>query len=150
MKIKEFNANLLLNGYAEQSTYAPDVKYADYFKNYAAEARNSSKGLWAMDPNGTTKGDTDKVSVSNSSSSSNSSDSKISSSNSNSSSSNSETNQSSGSTSALSTVYFTPKGKSYHSTQSCRTLARSKTILSGSIQDAINSGHGDQCDVCVH
>lgn len=152
IRAKMYNANLLLNGYAEQSTYAPDVKYAEYFKNYAAEARNASKGLWAIDPNGTTKGDTDKASVSNNSSASSSSSSGNSSSNSNNSGSSgsSTATQNSGSATALTTVYFTPKGKSYHSTQSCRTLARSKTILSGSIQDAINSGHGDPCDVCVH
>ncbi len=28
-------------------------------------------------------------------------------------------------------VYWTPKGKSYHTTKSCPTLSRSKTILSG-------------------
>ena len=46
-------------------------------------------------------------------------------------------------------VYFTPKGKSYHYTRSCRTLSKSKTILQGTIQEAVQSGHGDPCDVCT-
>ena len=45
-------------------------------------------------------------------------------------------------------VYYTPKGKSYHSTTECRTLSRSKTILSGTLEEAISSGHSDPCDVC--
>lgn len=143
IRAKMYNANLLLNGYAEQSTYPPDVKYAEYFKNYASEARSASKGVWAISPSGTTKGDTDKVGSSGSSGSNSSS-------NSTDSNSGGSVGQSNGSSTNLGTVYFTPSGKSYHSTQSCKTLSRSKTILSGSVQDAINSGHGDPCDVCVH
>ncbi len=45
-------------------------------------------------------------------------------------------------------VYWTPNGKSYHSTEYCRTLSRSKTILSGTIDEAIATGHGDPCNVC--
>jgi micrococcal nuclease len=143
IRAKMYNANLLLNGYAEQSTYPPDVKYAEYFKNYASEARSASKGVWAISPSGTTKGDTDKVGSSGSSGSNSSS-------NSTDSNSGGSVGQSNGSSTNLGTVYFTPSGKSYHSTQSCKTLSRSKTILSGSVQNAINSGHGDPCDVCVH
>lgn len=44
-------------------------------------------------------------------------------------------------------VYYTPKGKSYHSTDKCSTLSRSKTILSGSIE---SSGKNDPCDACVN
>lgn len=47
------------------------------------------------------------------------------------------------------TVYWTPNGKSYHSTQNCTTLKRSKTILSGTVSEAIASGHADPCNVCV-
>ena len=67
-----------------------------------------------------------------------------SSSNSNSSSSN---NQSSTSTSSSSstTVYWTPNGKSYHTTKSCSTLSRSKNILEGTITE---SGKSDPCDRC--
>lgn len=46
------------------------------------------------------------------------------------------------------TVYWTPNGKSYHSTPHCTTLKRSKTILSGTVSEAIASGHGDPCNVC--
>lgn len=46
-------------------------------------------------------------------------------------------------------VYWTPNGKSYHSTPNCPTLKRSKVIESGTIQEAINSGHGDPCNDCV-
>lgn len=42
-------------------------------------------------------------------------------------------------------VYWTPNGKSYHTTKSCPTLSRSKTILEGTIQQ---SGKSDPCDRC--
>lgn len=42
-------------------------------------------------------------------------------------------------------VYWTPNGKSYHSSKSCSTLSRSKTILSGTIEE---SGKFDPCDKC--
>lgn len=45
-------------------------------------------------------------------------------------------------------VYWTPNGGSYHSTEYCRTLSRSKNILSGTIDEAVASGHGDPCNVC--
>ncbi|CZR97283.1 ComEC family competence protein [Clostridioides difficile] len=42
-------------------------------------------------------------------------------------------------------VYFTPKGKSYHSTKNCSGLSRSKKILSGTISE---SKKNDPCDIC--
>ena len=42
-------------------------------------------------------------------------------------------------------VYFTPKGKSYHSTKNCSGLSRSKKILSGTIAE---SKKNDPCDIC--
>lgn len=42
-------------------------------------------------------------------------------------------------------VYWTPNGKSYHTTKSCSTLSRSKTVLEGTIQE---SGKNDACDRC--
>lgn len=42
-------------------------------------------------------------------------------------------------------VYWTPNGKSYHTTKSCPTLSRSKTILSGTQSE---SGKSDPCDRC--
>lgn len=43
------------------------------------------------------------------------------------------------------TVYWTPGGKKYHSTSSCRTLRRSRTILSGPVSSA---GGRTACKVC--
>lgn len=64
----------------------------------------------------------------------------------NSSSNNSSKNESSSSNnSSSSTVYWTPNGKSYHTTKNCSTLSRSKTILEGSIS---SSGKNDPCDRC--
>ena len=64
----------------------------------------------------------------------------------NSSSNNSPKNESSSSNnSSSSTVYWTPNGKSYHTTKNCSTLSRSKTILEGSIS---SSGKNDPCDRC--
>ncbi|MGD6959412.1 thermonuclease family protein [Rossellomorea aquimaris] len=59
IRSKMFNAHLVLNGYAEPSTYTPDVKYSDYFVKFAREARENNTGLWAFGENGTTKGDLD-------------------------------------------------------------------------------------------
>jgi competence protein ComEC len=50
---------------------------------------------------------------------------------------------------ATRTVYYVPTGKSYHYRKDCSTLARSKTILEGPLQDVINAGHADPCDICV-
>ncbi|MGG4169166.1 thermonuclease family protein [Rossellomorea vietnamensis] len=59
IRTKMFNADLVLNGYAEPSTYNPDVKYSEYFVKFAREAREKGTGLWAYGENGTTKGDLD-------------------------------------------------------------------------------------------
>lgn len=67
---KMFNAHLVLNGYAEPSTYNPDVKYSEYFREFGREAREANKGLWALGDEGTTKGDLDSAAASSSSSSS--------------------------------------------------------------------------------
>ncbi|RSK29360.1 nuclease [Bacillus sp. HMF5848] len=56
---KMFNAELVLNGYAEPSTYPPDVKYSELFRKFAREAREKGTGLWAYGSEGTTKGDLD-------------------------------------------------------------------------------------------
>ena len=42
-------------------------------------------------------------------------------------------------------VYWTPKGKTYHIKNTCRTLARSKVINSGTVYE---SGKDFQCDHC--
>ncbi|WP_333880347.1 thermonuclease family protein [Lysinibacillus capsici] len=59
IRSKMFNAKLVLDGYAEPSTYNPDVTYSEYFVTFASEARNQNKGLWAYGAEGTTKGDLD-------------------------------------------------------------------------------------------
>ena len=47
-EIKEnmFNASLVLNGYANATTYPPDVKYTNYFNKFEKTARNENIGLW--------------------------------------------------------------------------------------------------------
>jgi len=46
---KLFNARLVIDGYAQQMTIPPNVKYADYFGSFADEARYEGKGLWGGD-----------------------------------------------------------------------------------------------------
>ena len=46
-------------------------------------------------------------------------------------------------------VYWVPNGKSYHYRKDCSTLSRSKTILSGTLQQALDAGKTDPCNVCV-
>ncbi|PWM55728.1 MAG: hypothetical protein DBX91_15695 [Subdoligranulum variabile] len=46
-------------------------------------------------------------------------------------------------------VYFTPNGKSFHSTKDCVALVNSKTILSGTLEEAIMQGKSDPCSKCV-
>lgn len=42
-------------------------------------------------------------------------------------------------------VYWTPQGKNYHETNTCKTLLRSKTILHGSVD---KSGKSTKCNQC--
>jgi micrococcal nuclease len=65
IRTKMFNADLVLNGYAEPSTYPPDVKYSEYFVKFAREAREDNTGLWAYGETGTTKGDLDQEGTAN-------------------------------------------------------------------------------------
>jgi hypothetical protein len=48
-----------------------------------------------------------------------------------------------------SSVYWTPNGKSYHTTKSCPTLSRSKVIKNTSLQRAYEEGKKDPCNTCV-
>lgn len=48
---KQFNALLLLDGYAQLMTIAPNVKYVEYYTKYAKEARGQSRGLWGLELN---------------------------------------------------------------------------------------------------
>lgn len=43
------NAYLVEEGYAQVSTYPPDVKYADYFLELQQQARDAGKGLWGIE-----------------------------------------------------------------------------------------------------
>ena len=44
---------------------------------------------------------------------------------------------------------WVPNGKSYHFTKDCPTLRRSKTILEGSVQNALTAGKTDPCNICA-
>ncbi|MGM0901581.1 MAG: thermonuclease family protein [Bacillota bacterium] len=59
IRSKLFNADLVLHGYAEPSTFPPDVKFSGYFRKFAREARNLQLGLWRESRKGTTRGDFD-------------------------------------------------------------------------------------------
>lgn len=65
IRTKMFNADLVLNGYAEPSTYPPDVKYSEFFVKFSREAKQGNKGLWALGQEGTTKGDLDSSTAPN-------------------------------------------------------------------------------------
>lgn len=58
---------------------------------------------------------------------------------------NNSTNENKSSYNSSEIVYWTPNGKSYHTTKNCSTLSRSKTILNGTINE---SGKNDPCDRC--
>lgn len=143
IRTKMFNSILALNGYAEQSTYPPDVKYADYFKKFAAEARQNSRGLWAINPNGTTKGDgiaspntsSSSSSTSNASSSSNSSSTTV---------QQAPSQQTTQSNNQTATVYITNTGKKYHAA-GCKYLRKSQTAIN--LSDAKAQGY-EPCSVC--
>ncbi len=62
VKAKMYNANLVLNGYAQASTYVPDVKYSKYFVKFQTTARNTNKGLWNLpsSKNSSVKSETSK------------------------------------------------------------------------------------------
>lgn len=58
---------------------------------------------------------------------------------------NNSQNENQGSANSSEIVYWTPNGKSYHTTKNCSTLSRSKIILEGTIEE---SGKYDPCDRC--
>jgi micrococcal nuclease len=45
---KLFNAQLLLDGYAQMMTVPPNVKYVEFFREFQREARESEQGLWRV------------------------------------------------------------------------------------------------------
>ena len=46
-------------------------------------------------------------------------------------------------------VYYVPKGKSYHSTDECVALLNSNTIINGTLEEACLAGKSDPCSKCV-
>lgn len=44
-----FNARLISEGYAQLSTFPPNVRWVDLYTNLQAEARVADRGLWALD-----------------------------------------------------------------------------------------------------
>lgn len=53
-----FNETLLVEGYANVSTYSPDVTYAEYFLQFERSARENGIGLWAEQEGQMGQGDT--------------------------------------------------------------------------------------------
>lgn len=135
IKTKMFNAILASNGYAEQMTIAPNVKYADYFKKFCADARENNKGLWTINHNGTTKGD----GIEATSSSSNSFNSSAIAQQSQAQQASQSDNQT-----ATATVYVTNTGHKYHRA-GCKYLKKSQSAIS--LKDAKAQGYGP-CSYC--
>jgi micrococcal nuclease len=48
IRAKMFNAELLIEGYAQLMTIPPDVRYVDVFTPLQAEARSAARGLWGL------------------------------------------------------------------------------------------------------
>ena len=48
IRSKMFNAQLLLEGYAQVMTVQPNVKYQSLFVNFEREARNNNRGFWGI------------------------------------------------------------------------------------------------------
>jgi hypothetical protein len=46
-------------------------------------------------------------------------------------------------------AYWTKSGKTYHTCRSCSALARSKNVMQGTIQDAVNAGKKSVCGTCA-
>lgn len=46
-----FNARLLLGGYGQLLTIPPNVRYAEMFRRFQAEAREAERGLWGLSAN---------------------------------------------------------------------------------------------------
>lgn len=56
-KEEMYGAMALDQGYAQVYTFPPDVKYESFFLKLSREARENRRGLWALDPDGTTRGE---------------------------------------------------------------------------------------------
>ena len=47
------------------------------------------------------------------------------------------------------TAYWTAGGGSYHFSQNCTSLKRSRNIISGTLQEALDEGKTDPCNLCA-
>lgn len=65
LRTKCFNAILLANGFAQVSTFPPDVKYQNEFLEIQKEARDKGIGLWGSNPGETPKFDSETVNKDN-------------------------------------------------------------------------------------
>jgi micrococcal nuclease len=48
LRSKQFNAQLLVEGYAQMMTIPPNVDYVDAYRAFQAEARDADRGLWGL------------------------------------------------------------------------------------------------------
>jgi micrococcal nuclease len=48
LRAKQFNAQLLIDGYAQIMTVPPNVDYVDEYRVFQAEARDANRGLWGL------------------------------------------------------------------------------------------------------
>jgi len=48
LRAKQFNAQLLLEGYAQLLTIPPNTDYVDQYRKFQAEARDANRGLWGL------------------------------------------------------------------------------------------------------
>ena len=48
LRTKQFNAQLLLEGYAQLLTIPPNNDYAEQYRAFQAEARKANRGLWGL------------------------------------------------------------------------------------------------------
>jgi micrococcal nuclease len=144
IRAKMFNADLLLNGYAQTMTVPPNVKYVDYFKDYQKEARIKEVGLWAKTPvttttaikaTATTAATTEKPASATTTTEKKQNPATT---------TTGKTSITSPSTSGDVTVYITRTGKKYHS-YGCRYLRQSCIPIK--LSDAIAQGY-EPCSVC--
>lgn len=46
--------------------------------------------------------------------------------------------------------YYVTNGNSYHSTPNCPSLSRSSEVFSASLDECIENGKDDPCDICIN
>ncbi len=137
IRTKMFNSILVSQGYAQvSSTYLSDVKYEEYFTKYNAEAKNSNKGLWAINKAASVDTSASNVAANNSSKSFSGSSAKVKAANS--------TPEENSSNQSAGKVIITVTGKKYHNS-GCRTIKQVKSTVTK--EEAQSMGYGP-CGVC--